>query len=149
VSCSKNSNLKDLKAYVGQVNQRPGGAVKPLVKTTLLPTYKILNPRLRDPFSPVVSKAALQNRPDAKRPRQSLERYSLDAMKMVGTVQTGNILWALLQSPAGLNRVKVGQYIGQNSGRIVSITTTTITIEESVPAQVGTWQKRAVKLELS
>ena len=148
-ACSKQDKFADLKQYVAQINARPAQQVPPLPETKLAAAYRITSTDLRNPFMPEVSKSSLQNRPDAGRPRQSLEKYSLDAIKMVGTVQVGNTLWALVQSPNGLQRVTIGQYIGQNSGKIIAISATAISVQETLPSDDDQWQQRIVKLELN
>ena len=60
---------------------------------------------LRSPFMPSSAesgRATPDLRPDAHRNREFLEQYSLDTMKMVGTMQLGGQMFGLVQTKDGL-----------------------------------------------
>ena len=57
-------------------------------------------------------------RPDSKRNREFLEQYSLDTLKMVGTLRLSGHMFGLVQTKDGLvHRVIVGNHIGQAKAR--------------------------------
>ena len=71
---------------------------------------------------------------------------------MVGTLQKqdSDTLWALISdNEGGVHRVKEGQYMGKNHGRVVGIQTGSISLIEIVPNGVGGWieRPRSVTLE--
>jgi type IV pilus assembly protein PilP len=147
--CSKPTNIQDLKNYVEQINARPPQALEeatPKIPSIALPEVKATG---RDPFAPYINPETLAKRPDAGRPKEILENFPLDSLKMMGTVQEGNERWALIKSPDGLFRIKKGQYIGQNAGRVVKIDQTDMTIEELIPEGDNKWGKRLIKLNLN
>lgn len=89
-------------------------------------------------------------RPNPNRPKEYLEQFPLDGLKLVGEVAAGGQEYALILDPNGLvTRVTVGSYLGQNNGRIVAITPTGIEISEIVPNGTGGYVRRPASLSLS
>jgi type IV pilus assembly protein PilP len=89
-------------------------------------------------------------RPDPNRIREELEKYSLASLKMLGTLrmQDGN-LWALVKAPDGVvHRVKTGNYLGNNHGRITAITEQRIQLIEIVN-ESNHWIERDAFLSLA
>ncbi len=85
-------------------------------------------------------------RPDLDRPREYLEQFPLSTFTMVGTLSKPDTNWGLIKDTKGMiYAVKIGDYIGLNSGVIVGITPDQIRINETVPNGAGGWmQSRAV-----
>ena len=79
---------------------------------------------------------------------QELESYPLDSMAMVGTLIQGGHTVALLMVDNRLHNVKVGDWIGQNSGKIIKITEKEITVNEIVQDAVGETVERNSTLQL-
>jgi type IV pilus assembly protein PilP len=106
---------------------------------------------LRSPFVPTSPSASNPNlRPDAHRNREFLEQYSLDTMKMVGSILQGGELFGLVQTKDGLvHRVIVGNYIGQNDGKITGITASKIDVREIVADGLGGYIERPTGLGLN
>ena len=71
-------------------------------------------------------------RREMNRRKEPLESFPLDSMAMVGSVVKGGQQFAILRVDKLLYQVKVGDYLGENSGRITKITETEITLRESV-----------------
>ena len=89
------------------------------------------------------------NQPDMARPRQELEEYPLESMKMVGYLHKGNVGNAIIRSSDGkLHRVKAGNYVGMNFGQITSITDTEVRVKEMVQDGAGDWLERESSLQL-
>ena len=91
-------------------------------------------------------------RPDPNRVREELEKYALASLRMVGTVSTGNSgeLWALISAPDGVvPRVRKGNYLGNNHGKITNISEQRIDLKEIVPDGPGRWQERESFLSLT
>ncbi len=87
---------------------------------------------------------------DTTRVPEFLEGFPLDSLKMVGTVEKDNTLWALVKIPDGaVQSVKTGNYMGQNYGEIVSITDATMIMKETVPNGLGGYKKRDITIGLS
>jgi type IV pilus assembly protein PilP len=87
--------------------------------------------------------------PDLLRRKEELERYALDALKMVGTLVQGDTNWALVVAPGGvLHRVRVGNYVGQNNGQITRIDEGQIQLTEIVNDGGGEWRERQAAVAL-
>lgn len=105
----------------------------------------------RDPFRPAVraDDPSQSGRPDPNRPRQMLERFALDALKMVGTIGSGGGRSGLVKAPDGIvYRVRAGQYLGQNDGRVTGVSEDRITLTETVRDGQGGWEPRAAEIVL-
>lgn len=85
---------------------------------------------------------------EMNRRREPLEAYPLDALMMVGSVVRGGRPHALLKADNLLYQVKVGDYLGQNYGRVTRITETEIALRELVPDTLGEIVERASTLTL-
>ena len=110
-----------------------------------------------DPFSN--QKLAVALRQEARQPnsaltaelnrrKEPLEAYPLDAMAMVGSVERTGRRYALLKVDKLLYQVKVGDYVGQNFGKITKIGETDIALREIVQDAAGEWIERTTSLEL-
>jgi type IV pilus assembly protein PilP len=69
-------------------------------------------------------------------------------MKMVGSVNRKGVQYALLKVDNLLYQVKVGDYLGQNYGKIMKITETNISLREIVQDAAGEWIERPAALQL-
>lgn len=88
--------------------------------------------------------------PDPNRRKDPLEKYPLDGMLMVGTVQNGSDVWAIVTAPdQTTHHVRVGEHVGENYGKIIEIQESAIDIVELVRNPVGKWVERRAKLAVS
>ena len=85
---------------------------------------------------------------EINRRKEPLEAYPLDSMSMVGSVIKQGRPYALLRVDNLLYQVKVGDYLGQNYGKITKITETDITMREIVQDAAGEWIERSGSLQL-
>lgn len=85
---------------------------------------------------------------ELNRRREPLESYPLDGMTMVGSVVRDGRPHALLKIESLLYQVRVGDYIGQNFGRITGINETEIALREIVQDAAGEWVERPATLQL-
>lgn len=142
----------DLDKYINDVKARPGGRIEPLPQVKPYETFTYEAQTLRSPFQPDAPKgrANAGPRPEANRPKEYLEQFPLDTLKMVGTLQKDHQQYALLQAQDGLvHRVVPGNYVGQNDGRVVSVTDGEVKVEELVPDGIGGFYKRSAAIGLS
>lgn len=146
-ACSGDNS--DLMNYMNDVKSRPASPIEPIPKFAPLPSFKFPeNDSRRSPFKPVdVKKRTDQSAPDQKRVKQPLEAFPLDALKFVGILKQSNSIWALIKAPDKITPVKVGDYMGQNYGRIISIKNDEIKLEETIKNS-GTWEKHITTLNL-
>jgi len=85
---------------------------------------------------------------ELNRRKEPLEAYPLDSMSMVGSVAKQGRPFALLRVDNLLYQVKVGDYLGQNYGRITRIAETEIALREVVQDAAGEWTERPATLQL-
>ncbi|WP_052162976.1 pilus assembly protein PilP [Aquabacterium sp. NJ1] len=85
---------------------------------------------------------------ELSRRKEPLEAFPLDSMSMVGSVNRKGVPYALLKVDNLLYQVKVGEYLGQNYGKIMKITETEITLREIVQDAAGEWIERPTTLQL-
>jgi type IV pilus assembly protein PilP len=85
---------------------------------------------------------------ELNRRKEPLEAYPLDSMSMVGSVSKQGQPYALLRVDSLLYQVKVGDYLGQNYGRILRIAETEIALREIVQDAAGEWIERPATLQL-
>ena len=89
------------------------------------------------------------NQPDLNRPKEALEEFPLESLKMVGYLYQNKVGWAVIRATDNkLYRVKAGNYIGLNYGLIKEVTETSVTIKESVQDSSGDWTERDSSLQL-
>jgi type IV pilus assembly protein PilP len=154
--CS-DSDVKEVRDWMAQVKKETRPAVKPLPEPKEFIPYAYNAKEAVDPFSPnkllvELAKAAEASdnplKPDARRPKELLENYPLDTMRMVGTLQKGGVNYALLQIDKSVFQVKTGQRLGQNYGMVTHVTEAGVDIRETVQDAAGEWVERTAKLEL-
>ena len=86
--------------------------------------------------------------PELTRRKEALEAYPLDAMAMVGSLSRNGQPVALINVDKLLYQVRVGNYLGQNYGRITRITETELGLREIVQDAAGEWIERPATLVL-
>lgn len=155
IGCS--ASFDDVQQQMEAIRQKPRGKVDPPPEFNPMPTFTYAAHQLRSPFAPPVSAEQLllssgkKVEPDLTRPQEYLERFNLEALRLRGTLQKpGGALFALIEdSNGGVQRVKVGNYIGKNQGRVVEITPSQVAIVEIVPDGRDGWVERPRSLTLS
>jgi type IV pilus assembly protein PilP len=69
---------------------------------------------------------------------------------MVGTLKRDGNSWALVRmSDSTIHRVKPGNFLGENHGKIVQISESEVELTEIVPDGLGGWMERQAALALS
>lgn len=147
------TDMDALQAQVAEIKSRPGERIEPLPEIKAYESFVYNASTMRSPFvpsAPARSDVASAVRPDSKRTREFLEQFPLDTMTMVGTLQLQGKNFGLVQGKDGLvHRVLPGNFMGQNDGRVVSITPTRISIIEIVPDGLGGYIERPAALALN
>jgi type IV pilus assembly protein PilP len=148
---------QDLKAELKNLTKDLRGRIAPLpvVKAYEPVPYQAFD--IPDPFGPAKIELATggaaknksgANAPDTRRPKEPLEAYPLESLKMVGTLSQKNVNYALVRADNSLYRVKAGNYMGQDFGIITEITDAQINLKELVQDASGDWTERKVALQL-
>ncbi len=147
---------QDLRAWVKEQDNMPRPRIEPLpeVKPFEVFAYEADKDGLIDPFKPrkvELPKQSQSNgiRPDLNRPREPLEAYSIENLRMVGTLAQRKEIFALIKTPdSNLFRVRKGNYLGQNFGRINEIDEGSVKLTEIVQDGAGDWIERVSTLQL-
>ena len=113
----------DLQTFIEATRKEPGGRVEPLPEIKPYDSYAYSSGAMRSPFVPGGSRGAANGpRPEVQRNREFLEQFSLDTLKMVGTLKLNGQSFGLVQVADGrVQRVLVGYHLGQNDGRITDV----------------------------
>lgn len=153
VGCIQDTS--DLDIYFEKHRAKPVKVIAPIpeVKPYLRYVYPVND---KDPFD--VSMLAPSEVPivdsgvqvDTTRVKEFLEGFPLDSLEMVGTVNKDEQLWALIKIPdGGVQSVKAGNYMGQNYGKIVTVSDAELALSETVSNGLGGYKKQENKLLLT
>lgn len=143
--------MSDLRDWVAQQKAKRGAPIPPLPVIKTFETFTYSDQDKRDPFSPSQDELNVSNgpRPDEGRPRQPLEAFSLDSLKMVGTIGSGTTMEALIKDPGGvIHRVHTNEYMGENYGRVTAISADRVDLVELVSNGNGGWMERPASIAL-
>lgn len=137
----------DLENWIAEVKARPAPPLEGIPVMQQFETFEYSAQNLRDPFSPPPAATASGDgpRPDPDRRREELESFPLDSLRMVGTLGSR----ALVMAPDRVvHRVQVGNYLGQNEGRITGISNDRVDLVELVTDGAGGWLERRASIAL-
>jgi len=155
--CS-NGDFDDLEQYVAEQKSRPARQIAPLPTFRTYEAFSYNSAALRSPFEvPIKIKAMPQRavsdvKPNFNRTKEHLEEFNIGALSMVGTIEKDQTLWALINDgDGGIYRIKIGNYMGKNHGRVVSISENQLDVIELVPHSENEWveRPRSLKLQVS
>lgn len=149
----------DLVNYVNQVKARKPSRIAPLPEFKTYESYAYSVEELRSPFeldvgATITEPAAKDDdtglKPDFNRNREALEAFPLDTLTFSGHLEKDGQHWAIITAPDNLvYRVQEGNYMGQNYGRIHTISESAIELTELVQDGLGKWFERESSLALS
>ena len=140
LSACTNNNFADLEAFVEEKKARPGGIIAPIPTFKAYEAFSYSAASQRSPFDRPIEvreiaqlQAISSIKPDETRAKEFLEQYTFDSLSLVGTLERGEVDWSLIRDPeGGVHRVKQGNYLGRNHGKIVDTTDTYIAVIEIV-----------------
>lgn len=152
VACGGNDG-DDLDQYMRDAAKDIVPKIKPLpeVKPYLALQYNA-DGMLTDPFRArkAVSSKSSVLQPNLNRPKEPMEAYPLESLKYVGLLSKTNLVYALLKTPDNaVQQVKLGNYVGQNFGRVTQVTDSEVVLKEIVQDDLsGDWIERISTLAL-
>lgn len=142
----------DLRAFMAQAGKGGQQALEPLPPVKPTQAFDYLPGDTPDPFKPrslKPSKGGGAFQPDLARPKDPLEAYPLDGLRMVGTLVKDGQMSALIRTPTGtLYRIRKGEHIGQNFGLVIAISESNLEIRETIQDGVGDWMETKAALAL-
>ena len=162
-------DMNDLESYVAEVTSRQSNDIEPAPEINPYVGFTYDPAGRRDPFQPPAGLAAattdkkapeVSNKPrtigdleatdevpDRDRQRGPLESMPLDSLRIVGIVQWNERPWVLVRSSEPyVHRLTVGDFMGQNYGKITSITNNEIKLRELLPDGFGAWRIRRANI---
>jgi type IV pilus assembly protein PilP len=141
----------DLQKWIADTKKKPGGRIQALPEVKPYETFSYSAGSMRSPFQPQGPSANGPGvRPNSRRNREFLEGFSLDTLRMVGTLKIGTNFYGLVESKDGLvSKVLPGNYLGQNDGKVTEISGSKISLVEIIPDGLGGYIERPASLALS
>ncbi len=151
-ACTQSND--DLYTYIEETKNKHLGSVEPLPTFEPYKNFVYSAADMRDPFeaafeAEVDETQASSLRPNMNRPKEPLETYPLDTLRMVGILEQNEDMWGLVKDPNNVvHRVQVGNYAGQNEGQIISVSESQIDIIEIIPDGLGGYVERTASLAI-
>jgi type IV pilus assembly protein PilP len=151
------ADLDELQGWMDQQKREVKPNVPPLAPPRKFDPQPYAGADGVDPFSSQKLAVALKREERAtsallaneqKRRKEPLEAYPLDSISMVGSINKLGQPFALLRVDNLLYQVKIGDYMGQNYGRVLSINETEMVLREVVQDAAGEWIERNSTLQL-
>ena len=149
-ACSQSND--DLMIFIDETKSKHVGSVQPLPTFEPYKNFTYAAAELRDPFEAAFEADADEGpdnglKPNATRPKEPLETYPLDTLRMVGILVQHENTWGLVKDPNNVvHRVQTGNYAGQNEGQIVSVTEKQVDIIEIIPDGLWGYIERAASM---
>lgn len=149
----------DIKEWMAESTKDLRGRVQPLPEVMPFPVVSYDAESVVDPFRPTKIEPEKRqggggNVPNFDRRKEELERFPLDSLKFVGLIRNDKTLFAVIVADKRIYRVKAGNYMGENFGRIADIQAAPgmdegrIILREQVQEPSGDWIERETVLEM-
>ncbi|MDD3529404.1 MAG: pilus assembly protein PilP [Gallionellaceae bacterium] len=141
--------MDDLRAFMETAGRDAGSKIEPLPAVKTVDSFVYRPDGLTDPFQ-VRNLRQGGPHPDAEGPRQPLEEFPLDALRMVGTLRKhGQATWAVILDPKGvLHTIQRGARIGQNHGKVTAIGEDGLEIRELIQDARGEWNESKAQMSI-
>lgn len=144
-------SMDDLQTFVAEAGRDMQGKIEPLPQVKVYEPFTYNAFDLPDPFKPrkLSSGGGGGMQPDFNRPKEPLEAFSLETLKMVGVLARQGVIHAVVKTPDNaIYHVRKGNYVGQNFGLVTQIDDSQISLREIVQDSAGDWSERASTLNL-
>lgn len=143
--------MDDLRTFVAETGRDMQGKIDPLPEVKVYEPYSYNAFDLPDPFKPrkLSTGGGGGMQPDLTRPKEPLEGFSLETLKMVGVLSKKGVSHAVIKTPDNaIYHVRKGNYVGQNFGLVTQIGESDMTLREIVQDSAGDWSERTSTLML-
>ncbi len=145
------SDFDELKDWVKQTEKNAPRKIETLPEVKQFEPFAYEGFDLPDPFKPrklAVNQNSKGIKPDLDRRKEPLESFPLEGLKMVGSLTQNGVVYGLVRADKTVYRVKAGNHMGQNFGKIIEITEAQIKLKEIVQDTAGDWSERQSDLPL-
>jgi type IV pilus assembly protein PilP len=143
----------DLRAFMAATGKDGNNQIEPLPAVKKADLFEYQQAALTDPFMSRSLRPTGKGgqMPDANRPKQPLEEFPLDALRMVGTLKKpGQPIRAIIKDPKGtLHTIQVGGHIGQNYGKVTAVKEDGLQIKELMQNANGEWTDASAMLSMA
>jgi type IV pilus assembly protein PilP len=149
------ADLQEIDRWMAAEERKLPRSIEPLPQVKPFTPFVYAGTDLPEPFKPrklstnaptVCKSCGIQT--SQTRRREPLEAYSIEQLKMVGTLQRGKEMIALVRAERSIFQVRKGNYLGQNYGLITDVLEGEIKIKEIVPDSQGELVEREGSLQL-
>lgn len=145
----------DLEQFVREAGQGMRGKVDPLPEVKPYEPFIYTAFDVPEPFKPRKLKGSMNDGggsglvPDLNRRKEPLESFELEKLKMVGSLQQNNVIYALIKAPDNsLHRVRSGNHMGVNFGKVTSVSETEVHLTEVIEDSSGEWSEKQSSVTL-
>ena len=147
----------DIKQFMEEIKARPTRKIEPI---PIYPPYKSYTYSVMASRSPFAKPMAIKEisrlvgpvssvKPNDDRTREYLESFAVESLNLVGHIQKGGVMYALVNDGQGsVHPVTQGNYLGRNHGKIVGLSETEINVIEIVPGGGDTLVERPRTISL-
>ena len=151
----------DLNLFIAEVKAQQSVDIEPMPKISIYEQFLYSASDLRNPFIatvtdiPVVEEEEEEKitdngiRPNRGRLKEELELFTLQELVLVGTLEQDGQIWALIRATEGIiHRVKQGNYLGKDNGRIIELTDAGLILKEIISDGNIGYLEREITLSL-
>ncbi|MDA8677919.1 pilus assembly protein PilP [Luminiphilus sp.] len=158
LSACADRSFNDLDDFMDEKRALPGGVVQSIPTFEPYEAFVYAAATLRSPFDRPMNarqlaalSAPTMVHPDEDRTKDYLERFSLDTLAMVGTLQRDSANWSLIKDPEGrIHRIQLGSFLGRDHGRVVEMGDAFVAVTEIVSdGTENGWVERPRTIELT
>jgi type IV pilus assembly protein PilP len=146
------ANTSEIQQWMRDKERTLPRQIEPLPQVKPFTPFTYTGTDLPDPFKPralgVRGPKLVSPALDPNRRREPLESFSIEQLKMVGTIQRGKEVVALVRAEKSIFQVRKGNYMGQNYGLITDINESEIKLKEIVPDSQGELVERETAIQL-
>ncbi|MDR6766633.1 type IV pilus assembly protein PilP [Acidovorax delafieldii] len=154
------SGVDELRVWMAEQRASTRPNVQPLTEPKKFLPEAYTQEGAVEPFNPVKLTQALKRdsnqvasnaaliAPEMARRKEPLEAFPLDSMAMVGSLNKSGAPTALVKVDNLIYQVKIGNYLGQNYGKVIRITESSIQLREIAQDATGDWIERSASLDL-
>jgi len=152
LSACGGGGMDDLHTFVAETGKDMQGKIEPLPEIKAYDPFAYEAFDLPDPFKPRKLSSSGGGggiQPDLTRPKEPLEAFSLETLKLVGMLSKQGAMHAVIKTPENaIYHVRKGNYVGQDFGLVTQITESDVTLREIVQDSAGDWSERISTLVL-
>jgi len=145
----------DIQQFINETKSKHVGSVKPLPQFKPYKNFTYSANELHDPFAAAFESEESESastsslRPNIQRPKEPLEAFPLDTLRMVGILEQNKQIWGLVKDPNNVvHRVQAGNYAGHNEGQIIVVSEQQIDLIEIIPDGLGAYIEREASLAI-